>query len=79
MKYDTNVIACLCNLYIRYDTPVDRLAQDHACLAKIASELSETSSSAVDEARALDALLYARKTGRLPRIRRGAVNSGAKS
>ena len=79
MKYDANVIASLAKLYLRYDTPVDQLAQDHQILAKIASELSKELASEFNQARTLDALLYARKTGRLPRIRRRVVKSGAES
>ena len=70
MKYPSVLIATLADLYSQYDTPVDRLAQDQTRLANLTIDLNSKSAAGYDTATVLDALLYARKSGHLPRLRR---------
>ena len=70
MKYESRVIDSLATLYAEYDTTVDQLALRPEILSRIACELNQQTVGAFDGMRTLDALLYARKIGRLPRLRR---------
>ena len=70
--YSPIILTTLAQLYHTYDIPVDRLAtstHDLDCFTHDLNSRAGCKFSSQDTARAL---LYARKTSRLPRLRRKA-------
>ncbi|MEX1028105.1 MAG: hypothetical protein WD049_08900 [Candidatus Paceibacterota bacterium] len=76
MKYDATVLDCLGRLYPAHDMTVDRLALDQSVLEQFTAELNHNAAVRFAPAQTLDALFYARKTGKLPRLRRKARKEG---
>jgi hypothetical protein len=68
--YSPSLLTVLRNLYQTYDTTVDQLAISPDMLRRFTDQLNDHEHVAFSPNQTLQALFYARKTGRLPRLRR---------
>ena len=70
--YTEPILIRLAQLNQSYDTTVDNLALQSSTLKKMADDLNKKENLRFSSEETLAALFYARKIGKLPRIRRKA-------
>lgn len=70
MKISDSDLAALRSLYAQMDTPTDQIAKSSYLRFCFADRLSSAFERPLDPDEAICMLLYARKRGKLPRLRR---------